>query len=67
MFKKNDKVFLTGKTGHGKNRVREQGNPWTVDRVQSSKILINKDTNWKWIDLPADRDYEIILEIEYAE
>ena len=69
---------LAGKTRHGKNRIRENGDMWrviTVDGGDSSilttKICVrpmNWDTkfwrNWRWIDLPSDEHMEIVEHIE---
>ena len=65
---------LTGKTRHGKNRIRENGDLWEVITIdgQESSILSTKvcvtplsgTENWRWIDLPSDEHIEIIEHIE---
>ena len=69
-----DIVKLFGKTRHGKNRIRENGDMWEVIQVdgQDSSILPTKvcvaplsgSGNWRWIDLVDDRDMEIVEHIE---
>ena len=61
-----DVVRLSGKTRHGKNRVRENGEFWeiiTVDGGESSilstKICVvpmveERRENWRWLDVPED-------------
>ena len=34
-------VVLQGKTRHGKNRVREHGDRWTVDQVSESVAILD--------------------------
>ena len=67
---------LTGKTRHGKNRIRENGDMWRVISVDGgdSSILTTKvcvrpmdlerRDEWRWIDLPSDEHMEIIEHIE---
>ena len=69
-----DVVRLSGKTRHGKNRVRENGEFWeiiTVDGGESSilstKICVvpmveERRDNWRWLDVPEDEhmEFEII-------
>ena len=67
---------LAGKTRHGKNRIRENGDMWRVISVDGSdsSILTTKvcvrpmdlerRDEWRWIDLPEDRDMEIVEHIE---
>ena len=66
-----DAVRLSGKTRHGKNRVRENGDMWEVitidgkDRsVLSTKICVvpmaeGRRENWRWLALPEDEHMEI--------
>ena len=80
---KNMKVFvgnlmkLAGKTRHGKNRIRENGDMWRVITVDSLSSLSNLTTKvcvrpmdlerrdeWRWIDLPSDEHMEIVEHIE---
>jgi hypothetical protein len=58
-----DIVRLSGKTRHGKNRVRENGEfarVITVDgdgEILSRKICVrhlDKVESWRWMDLPSD-------------
>ncbi len=74
-----DVVKLSGKTRHGKNRIRENGDMWrviTVDGADSSilstKICVRpldleRRENWRWIDLPEDDHMEVeIIDNEVA-
>ena len=74
-----DVVKLSGKTRHGKNRIRENGDMWrviTVDGAYSSilstKICVRpldleRRENWRWIDLPEDDHMEVeIIDNEVA-
>ena len=66
-----DAVRLSGKTRHGKNRIRENGDMWeviTIDgkdsSVPSTKICVvpmaeGRRENWRWLDLPEDEHMEI--------
>jgi len=66
-----DAVRLSGKTRHGKNRIRENGDMWeviTIDgkeiSVLSTKICVvpmseGRRENWRWLDLPEDEHMEI--------
>ena len=67
---------LAGKTRHGKNRIRENGDMWraiNVDGAESSLLVtkicvipldVSRRSEWRWIDLPEDRDMEIVEHIE---
>ena len=67
---------LAGKTRHGKNRIRENGDMWRVISVDGgdSSILTTKvcvrpmdlerRNEWRWIDLPSDEHMEIVEHIE---
>jgi hypothetical protein len=67
---------LAGKTRHGKNRIRENGDMWrviTVDGGDSSILTtkvcvrpmnLERRDEWRWIDLPSDEHMEIIEHIE---
>ena len=71
-----DLVCLSGKTRHGKNRIRENGDMWRVINVDgadssllTTKVCVipleeSRRTEWRWIDLPEDRDMEIVEHIE---
>ena len=66
-----DAVRLSGKTRHGKNRIRENGDMWEViiidgkeSSVVSTKICVvpmaeGRRENWRWLDLPEDEHMEI--------
>ena len=66
-----DAVRLSGKTRHGKNRIRENGDMWEVitndgkeSSVLSTKICVvpmteGRRENWRWLDLPEDEHMEI--------
>ena len=67
---------LAGKTRHGKNRIRENGDMWrviTVDGGDSSILTtkvcvrpmnLERRDEWRWIDLPSDEHMEIVEHIE---
>jgi len=67
---------LAGKTRHGKNRIRENGDLWEVNTVdgRDSSLLITKVCvaplkesrrgEWRWIDVPRDEHMEILKVIE---
>jgi hypothetical protein len=63
-----DAVRLTGKTRHGKNRVRENGKFWEVITVDGEilprKICVRPvvegcEDNWRWVDFPEDEHMEV--------
>ena len=66
-----DAVRLSGKTRHGKNRIRENGDMWeviTIDGKESSvlptKICVvsmaeDRRENWRWLDLTVAEHMEI--------
>ena len=71
-----DKVKLTGITRHGKNRVREQGDLWTVTAIatahQSSFTAVgteiallraesNPDKNWRWVEAKDDKNFKATI------
>ena len=67
---------LKGVTRHGKNRIRENGEMWeviTVDGADSSllttkvcvaPLMESRRSEWRWVDVPEDRDMEIVEHIE---
>jgi len=61
-----DLLRLSGRTRHGKNRLREHGSVVEVIhlRLHESKFCVNhKDgDSWRWIDIPEDEhmEWEII-------
>ena len=63
-----DIVRLSGKSRHGRNRVRENGElarVITVDgdgEILTRKICVrhlDNNESWRWIDLPSDEHMEI--------
>ena len=71
-----DNLRLAGKTRHGKNRIRENGDLWEETNLdgQDSSILSTKAcvvpikesrrSEWRWLDLPSDEHMEIIEHIQ---
>ena len=71
-----DIIKLSGKTRHGKNRIRENGDLWEVTNLdgQDSSILSTKAcvvpikesrrSEWRWLDLPSDEHMEIVEHIQ---
>ena len=71
-----DVIKLSGKTRHGKNRIRENGDLWEVTNLdgQDSSILSTKAcvvpikesrrSEWRWLDLPSDEHMEIVEHIQ---
>ena len=67
-----DIIKLSGKTRHGKNRIRENGDLWKVINIdgQDSSVLstkicvipvdLERRENWRWIDIPEDEHMEIV-------
>tara|TARA_B100000287_G_scaffold406197_1_gene430455 strand:- start:309 stop:557 length:249 start_codon:yes stop_codon:yes gene_type:complete len=74
-MKVGDKVKLTGKTKHGKNRVREQGEFWTIAEIRRMShsrgfapmgtkiILMNADSDplkhWRWVEAENDKNFDV--------
>ena len=70
-MKAGDKVKLTGKTKHGKNRVREQGQDWIVvktdnnlefadSREQEFALLRAEERpheHWRWVAVQNDKNF----------
>lgn len=66
------KLVLKGVSRKGKNRVRENGNPWIIEKIQDSVmfsqktgqwLLISLESDsgkWRWIQRNNDSDFEII-------
>jgi hypothetical protein len=65
-----DKVKLTGISRHGKNRVHENGEIWTIDRfrdtVHFSKeggpwMHLTSDTtdDFRWVRLERDKNFNV--------
>ena len=62
-----DLVRLSGKTRHGKNRIREHGDLAEVAHVDGVLNAMKKfcvihrhGDSWRWIDIPND-DVEVLL------
>ena len=73
-MKAGDILILSGKTKHGKNRVREQGDLWTVTALSvahassfapigSSIALLRADSNptkhWRWVEVKNDKNFHM--------
>jgi len=69
-----DKVRLTGITRHGKNRIREQGDLWTVTAVATAHqssfapvgariALLRAETDpskhWRWVEVENDKNFHV--------
>ena len=69
-----DKVKLTGITRHGKNRIREQGNLWTVTAVATAHqssfapfgtriALLRAEADplkhWRWVEVENDKNFHV--------
>jgi len=69
-----DKVKLTGLTKHGKNRVREQGDMWTVTLLSvasassfapigSHIALLRAESDptkfWRWVEVNNDKNFHV--------
>ena len=71
-----DNLRLAGKTRHGKNRIRENGDLWEVtnlDGLDSSRLSTkacvvpikeSRRSEWRWLDLPSDEHMEIVEHIQ---
>jgi hypothetical protein len=69
-----DTLVLSGKTMHGKNRVREQGAKWTVLQLKTAKphsvfpagtpvallAAIDNTDHWRWIRRTNDKNFQIV-------
>ena len=51
-----DLIRLSGKTRHGKNRIREHGDVTEVVFTRENKFCVTHKhgDSWRWIDLPED-------------
>ena len=71
-MKAGDKVKLTGKTKHGKNRVREQGELWRVIKIKGAlphgrwpagteiaEIESLDGRHWRFISTIGDTDFDV--------
>ena len=62
-----EKVLLTGKTRHGKNRVEQHGKLWFVEEIRGHKMLLRSEHktsrgihDLRWVFLQNDPN--IIIE-----
>ena len=68
-----DIVKLFGKSRHGKNRIRENGDMWRVLTVKDNSICVrpmdlDRRENWRWIDIPDDEHMNMkLVEVEEPE
>ena len=68
-----DVVTLFGKSRHGKNRIRENGDTWRVLTVKDNSICVrpidlDRRENWRWIDIPDDEHMNVkLVEVEEPE
>jgi hypothetical protein len=64
-----DKVILTGKTRHGKNRIQQHGSEWIVEEVRGAKMMLrslektegpqsNKRFDGRWVSLQDDPNFD---------
>ena len=74
-MKVGDRVKLTGLTKHGKNRVREQGDMWTIAEVKvmshnsgfvpkgTKIVLLNANSDplkhWRWVEVNNDKNFHM--------
>ena len=73
-MKVGDRVKLTGLTKHGKNRVCEQGDMWTVTALSvahrssfapigSDIALLRADSDpnkfWRWVEVNNDKNFHM--------
>ena len=71
-------LTLSGRSKHGKNRVREQGALWRVTEVKVSQrhgsfpegtpiallTAIDNDKHWRWIRQTNDTNFDIVESTE---
>jgi len=59
-------LLLTGITVHGKNRIREHGDGWLIEKVEGCRALLRSRElskhrspvfDRRWIDLPLDKNF----------
>jgi len=74
-------LTLSGRSKHGKNRVREQGALWRVTEVKVSQrhgsfpegtpiallTAIDNDKHWRWIRQTNDTNFDIVESTEHEE
>lgn len=54
-------ITLKAKTKHGKDRISQHGSLRTIKEIKSNRILVENQTDLRWIDLPIDRDFHLEL------
>lgn len=60
-----DLVNLVAHTRHGKNRLNQHGNPWTIKHLRKGRMLLESsgptdkggEFNFRWVDLHNDADF----------
>tara|TARA_Y100001951_G_scaffold86913_1_gene77614 strand:- start:1339 stop:1581 length:243 start_codon:yes stop_codon:yes gene_type:complete len=63
-------ITLKGITGHGKNRIREHGDKWLVEKKCDNKLMLRSrhetfkaggvmHFDGRWVDIPTDKNFEI--------
>ena len=63
-------VKLTGKTNHGKNRVREHGSKWEVldhtSPLQPNKLWVRSTLTWdtRWVHPTNDTNFNVVIKHE---
>ena len=68
-------LILRGKTGHGKNRIREHGDRWrrlmlldvgilSMSHKPENKWPIKslKTGEWRWFNFDHDKDFELLID-----
>ena len=64
-------IKLTGKTNHGKNRIREHGDLWLVVHVDVNKVMLQSRNktfkasdemhhDGRWIDQGVDKNFKVV-------
>ena len=64
-------IRLKGKSGHGKNCIREHGDLWLVVHVDTNKVMLRSRNktfkagdemhhDCRWIDQGVDKNFEIV-------
>ena len=64
-------IRLKGKSGHGKNRIREHGDLWLVVHVDTNKVMLRSRNktfkagdemhhDGRWIDNGIDKNFEVV-------
>ena len=59
-----DWVILKGKTRHGKNRINQHGERWTIIELRHGKMLLESSErtdkggfDWRWVDMHDDKNF----------